>query len=602
LIALLVLSVLTRAVCVAIAATFAVRDRDAGLGLAATILAGTAVHPVGALIDFAGSGILPDPVDVGLGLAWSTAAVVAVVWVTALRRRRLDRERELRRSESLLRTVTENLSEYLFVADLDGTIVWVNRTVPELTTGSVLGRHAKVFVPPAHRERIETAFARARSEGASSSYRAAFRWFETRIRPVFVDGAVRSILASSREITEHLRLEQTVSRSRRLDALATLATGVAHDFNDVVTAIRGSAELARADLDATDHDSTDRDAACERVRGALDRIESASARASGMTRQLLSVGRHPSGDERIVDVDASIERLADLLRGLLGKSARLDLRLGSGTFHVRIDPSHLEQIVVQLVANARDAIGERGHVTVETTTVELDTEYGAHHPEASPGPKLVLRVSDDGIGMDRETRALVFEPFFTTKAEGSGSGLGLAVVHGLVTLAGGHVELESDPGGGSTFRAFFPAVTEPATEPAPPTPATRAAADTPAEETVLVCEDNVLVREVTAAALRTHGYRVLEAPDAEVALDLCRDHDGPIDLLVTDIVLPGMDGRALAERLTLQRPDAAVLFVSGHGPERAGLEDVRVETLAFLAKPYTPASLLPRVRELLDRS
>jgi PAS domain S-box-containing protein len=601
LIALLALSVLARAGCAAIAGVFAVRDRDLGLGLAATVLAGTAVHPFGALMDFAAARILPDPVDVSLGLAWSAAAVGATAWVTARRRRRLDRERELARSESLLRAVAGNVPDYLTVSDLDGTIVWVNRTLPELTPEAVLGRHVLEFIAPAHRPRVEAAIARIRTAGESSGYQIEFtggdrvRWFESRLTPILVDGKASRILISSREITDRLRLESTLARSRRLEALASLSAGVAHDFNNLVTAIHGSAELARAELDADAGTPT-----TDRAKVALDRIEKASTRAAGLTRQLVSIGRRRSGDERVVDVDAAIEGLADLLRGLLGETSQLELRLGSGTSHVRIDPSQLEQIVVQLVSNARDALGDRGHVTVETVPVELDEAYRERNPEASPGPKLVLRVSDDGFGMARESRARLFDPFFTTTRRGSG--LGLAAVHGLVTRAGGHIEVESDPGEGSTFRVFLPAVTEPADEPRPRPATASGATAAPTGETVLVCENDALVREVTVAALAAHGYRVLAAPDAEAALERAEDHDGPIDLLLTDLVLPDMDGRDLAERLTLRRPDAAVLFVSGHEPERTELQDVRIETVAFLPKPYTAATLLPRIRDLLDRS
>jgi len=373
-----------------------------------------------------------------------------------------------------------------------------------------------------------------------------------------------------------------LSRSERLEALGRLTGGIVHDFNNLLFVITGQVELARRQL-APEHP------AFSRLAPALHAAE----RAATLTRQLLAFGRGSDPRPRLVDVNAVVAQLDGMLQRVIGEDVEIDVRAGRGLGRVKADFAETEQLLLNLVLNARDAMPHGGRLVIETKDVEIAGESSA---PVSPGRYVMLAVSDDGVGMDEETRKRIFEPFFTTKAEGAGSGLGLATVHRIVERSGGSIRVDSAPGRGTTFRVYLPCV-EP---PAEPVRSTAEPSALPGgRETVLVAEDSDAVREVTRELLEALGYTVMTAARGEQALEVARAHPGPIDLLLTDVVMPGLRGASLAEQLVASRPGVRVLFMSGYGdgvaPEGAGERDV------VLRKPFDQDRLALAVREALDR-
>jgi signal transduction histidine kinase/CheY-like chemotaxis protein len=372
------------------------------------------------------------------------------------------------------------------------------------------------------------------------------------------------------------------AQAERLEALGRLTGGIVHDFNNLLFVITGQVELARRQL-APEHP------AFARLAPALQ----AADRAAALTRQLLAFGRGSDPRPRLVDVNAVVAQLDGMLQRVIGEDVQIEVRAGRGLGRVEADFAETEQLLLNLALNARDAMPHGGRVVIETKGVEIARGSA---PPVPPGRYVMLAVSDDGVGMDEETRKRIFEPFFTTKPEGAGSGLGLATVHRIVERHGGRIRVDSAPGRGTTFRVYLPCVDPPA-EPARPLaePSTLPGG----RETVLVAEDSDAVREVTRELLQALGYVVMTAARGEEALEAARAHPGPIDLLLADVVMPGMRGASLAEQLLATRPGVRVLFMSGYGdgvaPGAAGDRE------AVLRKPFDQDRLARAVREALDR-
>jgi CheY-like chemotaxis protein len=329
----------------------------------------------------------------------------------------------------------------------------------------------------------------------------------------------------------------------------------------------------------------------------LGEIKSAAERAAILIRRLLAFSRQQVLEPRVLDPNSLIGELEGLLRRLIGEDVELRTRLAPDLGTVRADPGQLEQVILNLAVNSRDAMPGGGTLTLETANVELDEAYARDHPSVRPGPYVMLAVSDTGIGMDAATRAHIFEPFFTTKGRDQGTGLGLATVHGIVSQSGGYIWLYSEPGKGTTFKIYLPRVDEP--------PAPAAVADVPTREltgseTVLVVEDEDAVRALTCLTLEARGYRVLVAASAEEALELAVRHAGPIPLVVTDVIMPGMSGGELAGRLAALRPEIRVIFVSGYTDDTIAHQGVLDPGVHFLQKPFTLDGLARKVREVLD--
>jgi len=381
-------------------------------------------------------------------------------------------------------------------------------------------------------------------------------------------------------------LDERLRQASKMEALGRLAGGVAHDFNNLLAAMRGYTELVAATLVADDPRRAD-----------LEQVLRAADRASEMTRKLLAFGRQQDLEPRVIDPAATIEEIAPLLRRLLGEDIELKVATAPGTWHVVADPGQIEQAVVNLAINGRDAMPAGGTLTIELFNAELGEEVSRARPEIPPGDYVALAVSDTGMGMDADTLAHAFEPFYTTKAPGAGTGLGLASVYGFVKQSGGFVYVGSEPGRGSDFTIYLPRALSPAERPA----VVEDLDSLPGgSETVLVVEDDEAVREFMRRVLEPLGYRLLVAGGATEALGVVSDSDEPIQLLIADVGVPDMRGPALATKLQKARAEMRVLLVSGYAEptlvERGELDG----DVAFLAKPFSGAELARKVRAILS--
>jgi signal transduction histidine kinase/ActR/RegA family two-component response regulator len=389
------------------------------------------------------------------------------------------------------------------------------------------------------------------------------------------------LVGTVQDITERIALEAKLGEAQRMEAVGQLAGGVAHDFNNILTAIRGFSELAAMpDLEPTERAAH------------LETIITNADRAADLTRGLLAFSRRQLLQPRVLDPASVVEGIAPMLRRLLGPGIVLVIEAPAALGQVRVDPGQLERILLDLAVNARDAMPAGGSLRIEFDDVELDA---VSHPEVAPGPYVALSVSDTGRGMDSATVAHVFEPFFTTKGPGGGTGLGLATVYGIVRQSGGSIALESEPGAGTTVHIYLPRVD--GEQPAVPS-APRATAAEAGSSTILLVEDDPAVRGFVGRSLASHGHVVLEAPGGPEAIERAAAHEGPIDLLVTDVVMPGMGGPELAERLVATRPGLRVLFISGYAEGHFGSAGPAPGTF-YLAKPFSADLLARTVREAL---
>ncbi len=394
------------------------------------------------------------------------------------------------------------------------------------------------------------------------------------------------IVAVVRDISDRRRLEEQLRQAQKMEAVGRLAGGVAHDFNNLLTVINGYSELLFDSLPPGDPG-----------RALVGEIRGSGQRATDLTRQLLAFSRRQVLQPQVVSLHARLAELSRLLRRLIGEDVELDVVSDPALGLVKIDPGQFEQAIINLVVNARDAMPLGGRLTLEARDVELGTDYAAQHSEVGPGLYVRVAVSDTGEGMDEATRAHIFEPFFTTKEPGKGTGLGLAMVYGFIKQSNGHVEVYSEAGHGTTFKIYLPRAGE-TTPTAQPTPDLPAAPE--GTETVLLVEDEEALRALARRVLQAAGYRVLEAGNGEEAVRVAREHTGPIDLLVTDLVMPRMGGRQLADALVEARPALHVLFTSGYTGEAIPRNGELGLGLAFLQKPFTPTGLARKVREVLD--
>jgi signal transduction histidine kinase len=413
-------------------------------------------------------------------------------------------------------------------------------------------------------------------------------WFELRVEPV-----PEGILVLSMDIDDRKAIEAQFRQSQKMEAVGRLAGGVAHDFNNLLTAIRNFGDLVLERLDS-------RDPVYEDMREVL----LAAGRGEELVRQLLAFSRKQLIEPRFVDVNELVRKLDAMLRRLLGEDVRFRTTLGADLWTAWIDPGAFEQVLVNLAVNARDAMPRGGKLTIETANVVLDEGYRmTKGGVVRPGDYVVLAVSDDGSGMDAATREQIFEPFFTTKDVDKGTGLGLSTCYGIVKQAGGYLWVYSEPGAGSTFKIYLPrmdADARPADD-KPRSEGPRSEAATPlATETVLVVEDDDQVRRLVVRLLVRVGYTLLEAPEAVEALRLADETEGPIHLLLTDVVMPGMSGQELARRFRDIRPDARVLFMSGYTEHAVAHQETLEPDSALIQKPFTMDGLARRVREILD--
>jgi PAS domain S-box-containing protein len=446
---------------------------------------------------------------------------------------------------------------------------------------------------PEDRDRILAEAARTNESGEtfSAEYRLIARdgravWFQDEDVKVFDDGG-RPLYCQGYmlDITEHKQLEEQLRQSQKMEAVGRLAGGIAHDFNNLLMAIGGYGDFALSKL-ADDHPA----------RSDVAEVKRAAERAASLTGQLLAFSRKQVLQPEMLYLNDVVRDIEDMLRRLIGEHVDLHVELDPELRPVRLDRGRIEQVLLNLVLNARDAMPGGGTVAVTTRQVDVSPARAERVVGLEPGPHALLVVGDTGHGMDAETRSRAFEPFFTTKEQGKGTGLGLATVYGIVTQSGGTVVLDSGPGKGTAVSIYLPAAVETRS-----VPTTAADNGRPAgSETILLAEDETVVRDLVQEILEQAGYTVLAAPDGREALKLSKTHSGGIDLVVTDVVMPGMSGRELAERLWLSRPDTKVLYISGYTDVDVFDPGVLDPGSAFLQKPFSASDLAQRVRQVLD--
>jgi two-component system cell cycle sensor histidine kinase/response regulator CckA len=510
---------------------------------------------------------------------------------------RVQAERALRRSEARYRDLFENASDLIVTGDLDGRLTAVNETCLRALGYSreeMAGIRIDMNDFIARDKRAQSVAARGRKVAdteATTVYESELvakdgRRIQVEIasRLIIEDGVPVGTEAICRDISERKQLEEQLRQGQRLEAIGRLAGGVAHDFNNLLTVISGYAEVLL--------DGRDRAAEPE-----LDQIAAAAERAAILTRQLLAFSRRQVLQPRVLQLNDVVEGLTPMLSRLIGEDVELVATLAPSLGPVHADPNQLEQVLVNLAVNARDAMPEGGLLTIRTANVELDYEYVAHHGDAVVGPHVMLSVSDTGVGMDEETLSHIFEPFFTTKPLGIGTGLGLSTVYGIVRQSGGSMWVYSEPGHGTTFKALLPRAESPAGKDARPTPNPAAAGGS---ETILLAEDEESLRRLTARILEQQGYEVIAAETATEAAQIAERNGRKIDLLLTDLVMPELSGSALAERVCKLLPDVRVLFMSGYSDEVVTRNGTLTPGSAFLEKPFSGNELAAKVRETLD--
>ncbi|HXV85280.1 MAG TPA: PAS domain S-box protein, partial [Gemmatimonadales bacterium] len=503
----------------------------------------------------------------------------------------------LRLNEERLRTLFEAVNLVVLGLDGRGTVNYVNPFFLKLSGYSqdqVLGRDwIADFLPERVRPQMQAAFGQLLQRAAAHAHytnpivtrsgeERLISWHNTVVRDA--SGRPTGTLSIGEDVTEHAQLEEQFRQAQKMEAVGRLAGGVAHDFNNVLTAVFGYVDLLKEQF-----------AAGSPQREDLDEIRKAADRAAGLTRQLLAFSRQQVLEPVVMNPNSLIEDLEKMLRRVIGEDVQLSLRLAPKAGNVRVDPGQLQQVLLNLVVNARDAMPTGGTISITTAGADLPDVYGTPPQEVKSGPYIKLEVTDSGMGMSPETRTRIFEPFFTTKEKGKGTGLGLSTVYGIVKQSEGYIWVDSAEGRGTTFSVFLPRVdAPPQAPPARPTLATLAGT-----ETVLLVEDDNLLRPLARNILATLGYTVLVAGNAHDAEGLAAGHQGPIHLLLTDVVMPGVSGADLAKRMKLARPDIRVLFMSGYLDDAIAQHGVLTPGTPFLHKPFSPQDLAKKVREVL---
>jgi PAS domain S-box-containing protein len=505
----------------------------------------------------------------------------------------------LHTSENTVMALLQSSSQAILGVDEQGRIVLTNTRTEEIfgyTADELIGAPIESLLPPSVR-------------GVHTRHRTEY-FTRPRVRPMGIgmelsglrkDGAEFPVevslsnvqteeglfaIAFVTDITQRKRMEEQLLHSQKMEAVGRLAGGVAHDFNNMLTIIAGYNRMILDRLSPQDS-----------LSGYAEEVLKAADRATALTQQLLAFSRRQIMKPRVIDANALILTTEKMLRRLIGEDIDLAINLAPGVGNIRVDPGHLEQAVFNLAANARDAMPGGGRLIIETGSAHLDETYVRTHAGVRPGDYVMIAVSDNGLGMDAETKRHIFEPFFTTKEAGKGTGLGLATVYGIVKQSGGDIWVYSEPAKGTTFKMYFPVVAEAAetAEGGATRPQSRGT------ETILLAEDEDGVRTLASTMLEQRGYTVLKAKDAREALEIAAAHRGDIALLVTDVIMPNKSGRQLAEELLRSRPSLKVLFLSGYTENTVVHHGVLEEGVDFLAKPFSHDTLARTVREILDR-
>jgi len=434
---------------------------------------------------------------------------------------------------------------------------------------------------------------RLRREGSLVSYESQGRrkdgssiWLIENVSLIRDEDGEEILLGTVFDMTERRRLEEQLLQSQKMEAVGRLAGGIAHDFNNLLTAIAGYSALLIEQLPENDP-----------RRESAEEIREAGRRAAGLTQQLLAFSRRQVLEPRVLDLNAVIASMEKMLRRVIGEDVELTTALDSGLWRTLADPGQIEQAIVNLVVNARDAMPRGGRLTLETGNVTLDEQFASAYATVHPGPHVMLAVSDTGVGIEASLQARLFEPFFTTKERGKGTGLGLSTTYGIVKQSGGSIWVYSEPGHGTTFKIYLPRCDEPLDARAAPAPPAK---PRPGSETVLLVEDEPEVRRLVEKLLRMEGYAVLSAGSPAEALAAAKAVRHEIAILVTDVIMPGMNGQELARVLAADLPAMRVLYMSGYTDAAIAHQGILPPGTAFLSKPFTPDALARKIREVLD--
>ncbi|MFA6147914.1 MAG: transporter substrate-binding domain-containing protein [bacterium] len=532
-------------------------------------------------------------------LVLAAAAVLSWVWIVALRRSVRRATQSLRESEERFRTLSELSPLGMALIDPRGRYEYVNPafvsifgyTLEEVPTGALWFRAA--FPDPELRKEVIRAWkedlAGSRvGEARPRTYDVTCKDGTRKIvqfRPVSLSRDRQFVIYE--DMTRQRELQAQLQQAMKMEAVGRLAGGVAHDFNNILTVIMGNVSMALGKLPPSDP-----------AAGLLSEAQKGAERAALLTRQLLAFSRKQIIEPKVLDLNALITDMGKMLVRLIGEDIVLKIHPGEGLGPVKVDHGQFEQVLVNLAVNARDAMPGGGTLLIETANTDLDESYCILHPYVLPGRFVMLAVSDTGCGMPAEVRKQIFEPFFTTKPKGTGTGLGLAMIYGVVKNSNGSIEVYSEVGKGTTFKIYLPRIDGEAAE-------TRVS-DPPKEApsgsgTVLLVEDETMVRNLGVRILERSGYKVLQAGNGDEAIALATGYGERIDLLLTDVVMPGMSGREMANRLTRIHPETRVLFTSGYTDDAIVHHGVLDEGVSFIGKPYTPSTLSKKVREVLDK-
>jgi PAS domain S-box-containing protein len=540
----------------------------------------------------------------------STFLVLVLAIVTALIDRRLSAqatalessEQALRDQRQFLLQIVNANPHAIFVKDADGRFTLVNKAMAELygtTPEGLVGRsdvdlnldleEVERFLQDDREVMTSLEPRLIPEEPFTSPASGQTRWFQTvKVPLVAADGRVSQVLGVATDITRRKQLEDQLRQSQKMEAVGRLAGGVAHDFNNLLTAILGHADLLLEETPGED-----------RRRGDLAGIKGAAERAAGLTRQLLAFSRKQILQPKVLDLNNVVSGVGTLLQRLIGEDIELRITPAPQLGSVEADPGQVEQVILNLAVNARDAMPRGGRLTIETANVELDAAYAREHVAVEPGSYVMLAVSDTGVGMSEEVKAHLFEPFFTTKEQGQGTGLGLATVYGIVKQSGGCIWVYSEPGRGTAFKIYLPRLTA-CSQVAASAPAHQEADSLAGAGTILLVEDEEAVRRLASRVLAARGYTVLSAANGLQALDTVQRHPGAIDLVITDVVMPQMSGRELAELVRPRRPATKILYVSGYTDDAIVRHGVLDAGVVFLQKPFTPDGLARKVKEILS--
>ena len=507
----------------------------------------------------------------------------------------------LRKSEEFNRNILATVDEGFIVVGRDYRILSANRAfcnMMNLSEDRVTGRPCHEVAHRTDRPCFESgedcAVRRTFETGAPHSAThthedasGAKQYVELKSFPVFdASGKVVSAIETINDVTEKRKLEEQLQQARKMEAVGTLAGGVAHDFNNMLMVIIGHAELALQQM-----------APDQPFSANLREIRKAAGRSADLTRQLLTFARKQTVTPKVLDLNVSVKGMLKMLRRLIGEDIDLAWLPGKVVWPVKVDPSQIDQILANLCVNARDAIAGVGKITIETRNATIDEAYCSGHPEAVPGEYLLLAVSDDGCGMDKQTLDKIFEPFFTTKEKGKGTGLGLATVYGIAKQNNGFINVYSEPGKGSTFKIYLPRHTGRAVETPEESPATPVIGG---HETILLAEDETAILDMVKQILEDFGYRILTASTPGQAIRMAKEYAGDIDLLITDVVMPEMNGLELAKSLLALHPKLRIIYMSGYSGNVIARHGVLDEGVNFIQKPFSMQDFAAKVREVLD--